>query len=48
MFLSSRAAPDDKRTAFSLGAVDYVLKPYQPSLLLERIKAHLLDNGAAA
>jgi CheY-like chemotaxis protein len=41
IFLSARNKPDDKQQGLSLGAVDYVVKPFQPSLLLERIEAYL-------
>ncbi len=39
ILLTSRATPTDKLTGFRYGADDYVVKPYDHSELLERIKA---------
>jgi len=41
IFLSSHIEPNYKRTALSLGAVDYIGKPFEPSVLLECIKARI-------
>jgi DNA-binding response OmpR family regulator len=41
IFLTARSKATDKATGLSLGAVDYITKPYEPSLLVERIEAHL-------
>ena len=42
IFLTARAGSDDELTGLSLGAVDYITKPFQPPLLLKRIEVHLL------
>jgi len=42
IFLTAKAGTDDEFQGLSLGAVDYVIKPFQPLLLLKRIEIHLL------
>jgi len=42
IFLTARAGSDDELTGLSLGAIDYITKPFQPPLLLKRIEVHLL------
>jgi putative two-component system response regulator len=42
IFLTGRTEADDELQGFSLGAIDYILKPIQPPLLLKRIEVHLL------
>ena len=42
IFLTGRTESDDELTGLSLGAIDYITKPFQPSLLLKRIEVHLL------
>ena len=42
IFLTARAESDSELAALSLGAIDYITKPIQPSLLLKRIEVHLL------
>jgi putative two-component system response regulator len=42
IFLTARSESDDELAGFSLGAIDYITKPIQPSLLLKRIEVHLL------
>jgi CheY-like chemotaxis protein len=37
IFLSSLEGANNINTGFSLGAVDYIHKPYRPQLLLDRI-----------
>ena len=37
IFLSSREGAKDINTGFSLGAIDYIHKPYHPQQLLDRI-----------
>ena len=41
IFLTARAEIEDEERGFSLGAVDYVTKPLNPSLLLARVNTHL-------
>ncbi|GHS87579.1 hypothetical protein FACS189487_04030 [Campylobacterota bacterium] len=42
IFLTAKCEPDDELEGLSLGAVDYVTKPFNPALLLKRIEVHLL------
>jgi putative two-component system response regulator len=42
IFLTARNESDSELTGLSLGAIDYIAKPIQPSLLLKRIEVHLL------
>ncbi len=41
LFISALAEVDDKVRAFSVGAVDYVTKPFQPQELFARVETHL-------
>ena len=41
LFLTARAEIEDEEKGFSLGAVDYITKPLNPSLLLARVNTHL-------
>jgi class 3 adenylate cyclase len=42
IFLTAKTESDDELQGLSLGAVDYITKPFQPPLLLKRIEMHLL------
>jgi response regulator RpfG family c-di-GMP phosphodiesterase/signal transduction histidine kinase len=42
IFVTGRTESDDELAGLSLGAIDYITKPFQPSLLLKRIEVHLL------
>jgi len=42
IFLTSLNNDDMEYTGLSLGAVDYIVKPFSPPLLLKRIEMHLL------
>ncbi|MCL2070179.1 MAG: response regulator [Treponema sp.] len=42
IFLTAKSESEDELEGLSLGAVDYITKPFQPSLLLKRIEVHLL------
>jgi len=42
IFLTVKTESEDELTGLSLGAVDYITKPFQPALLLKRIEVHLL------
>jgi putative two-component system response regulator len=42
IFLTARIESDDEFVGLSLGAIDYITKPFQPPLLLKRIEIHLL------
>jgi putative two-component system response regulator len=41
IFLTGKTEMGDELEGLSLGAVDYVTKPFQPSLLIKRIEVHL-------
>jgi two-component system, NtrC family, sensor kinase len=45
IFLSALDDIDDKINAFSLGAVDYITKPFQREEVLARVKTHLKIQG---
>jgi putative two-component system response regulator len=42
IFLTARTDSGDELEGLSLGAIDYITKPFQPPLLLKRIEVHLL------
>ena len=42
IFLTARTESGDELEGLSLGAIDYIGKPFQPPLLLKRIEVHLL------
>jgi putative two-component system response regulator len=42
IFLTGRTESGDELEGLSLGAIDYITKPFQPPLLLKRIEVHLL------
>jgi class 3 adenylate cyclase/CheY-like chemotaxis protein len=42
IFLTGKTDADDELEGLSLGAIDYITKPFAPPLLLKRIEVHLL------
>jgi putative two-component system response regulator len=42
IFLTAKTESGDELEGLSLGAIDYITKPFQPALLLKRIDVHLL------
>jgi len=42
IFLTAKTANDDELFGLSLGAVDYITKPFSPPILLKRVELHLL------
>jgi len=42
IFLTGKTESGDELKGLSLGAIDYITKPFQPPLLLKRIEVHLL------
>ena len=42
IFLTAQSASEDELEGLSLGAIDYILKPFSPLLLRKRIEIHLL------
>jgi DNA-binding response OmpR family regulator len=45
VFLTGKDDEDSKRKGLSLGAVDYISKPFTPTLLCKRIALHLTPKG---
>ncbi|MDR2471007.1 MAG: response regulator, partial [Treponema sp.] len=45
IFLTAKTESGDELEGLSLGAIDYITKPFQPSLLLKRIEVHLLVSS---
>jgi len=45
IFLTAKNESDDELEGLSLGAIDYITKPFNPALLLKRIEVHLLVEG---
>lgn len=44
IFLTSRTDPGNELDGLSMGAIDYITKPFSPLLLLQRVENHLLIN----
>ncbi|MDR2588379.1 MAG: response regulator [Spirochaetales bacterium] len=42
IFLTAKTESDNELEGLTLGAVDYITKPFEPPLLLKRIEVHLL------
>jgi putative two-component system response regulator len=42
IFLTSRTDPGNELDGLSMGAIDYITKPFSPLLLLQRVENHLL------
>ena len=42
IFLTGKNEPENELLGLSLGAIDYITKPFSPPLLLKRIELHLL------
>jgi len=42
IFLTAKNESNDELEGLSLGAIDYIIKPFTPALLLKRIEVHLL------
>lgn len=41
IFLTAKAEIEDESKGFELGAVDYIVKPISPAILIARVKTHL-------
>jgi len=48
IFVTAKTSELDEYAGLSLGAIDYVTKPFSPSLLLKRIENHLLIQNQKA
>lgn len=46
IFLTAKTQIEDEKKGFEVGAVDYILKPISPPILLARIQTHLKLRGA--
>jgi len=45
IFVTSFAKKEDKAKAFSVGAVDYLVKPFQKDILLQKVSTHIKTNA---
>jgi putative two-component system response regulator len=45
IFLTSRPEAEDELEGFTLGAADYIAKPFSPQLLLKRVDVHVLAEA---
>jgi len=43
IFLTSRTKPDEELKGLTLGAIDYIVKPYDPRVLMKRIEIRLAN-----
>ena len=41
IFVTARDKPKDEEMGFNLGAVDYISKPFQPSIVRARVRTHM-------
>ncbi|ENY72499.1 response regulator [Aeromonas diversa CDC 2478-85] len=41
IFLTAKSQIEDEQMGFSVGAVDYIMKPISPPILLSRVKTHI-------
>jgi len=46
VFLTARGNPGDAQQGFSVGGDDYIIKPFDPEELLEKVKAIIGPGGA--
>ncbi len=47
IFLTALGAPNDKRLGMELGAIDYLTKPVDPELVVQRVEAHVSATAHA-
>jgi putative two-component system response regulator len=47
IFLTANNGLEDEARGFSLGAADYIVKPYYPPFLLKRLEVHLMAESQA-
>jgi len=48
IFLTAKSDSESELEGLSLGAIDYIIKPFSPPLLLKRIETHLLVESQKA
>jgi putative two-component system response regulator len=41
IFITAKSSEEDETTGFNLGAVDYIIRPVSPPIVLARVKTHL-------
>lgn len=42
IFLTARSTPEDEQKGLEYGAVDYIIKPISPPIVLSRVRTHLM------
>jgi DNA-binding response OmpR family regulator len=47
IMLTARSMDADRSMAYTAGADDWVTKPFDPAVLVSKVKDHLRDQGAA-
>ncbi|HTH77611.1 MAG TPA: response regulator [Ramlibacter sp.] len=47
IFLTALASQQDERLGMDLGALDYLTKPVDPELVVQRVEAHMRENAFA-
>ncbi len=48
IFLTAKSQPEDEAMGIGLGAVDYIIKPISPAIVLARVRNHLVLNERTA
>ena len=48
IFISGLDSPTDEKAGLQLGAVDYLVKPFRPENVLQRIEKHLLPRAGGS
>jgi DNA-binding response OmpR family regulator len=48
IMLTARSMEADRSMAFTAGADDWVTKPFDPAVLVSKVKDHLRDQGATS
>ncbi len=45
VFITAKTTAEDEQRGFELGAVDYIQKPFNSSIVEARVRAHVLNSG---
>lgn len=48
LFLSAKGQEDEVKSGLAVGALDYILKPFSPESLIERVKAVIAEHARPA
>jgi DNA-binding response OmpR family regulator len=48
IMLTAKSMEADRSMAYTAGADDWVTKPFDPAVLVSKVKGHLRDQGAAS